>query len=81
MDVAGVARELRDAVVRVCHIGGCSVGLVGGNEERAEGECEDGRLSLVVAICVRREARRRRSSWELKVWISSVGSTVGGGAG
>ena len=51
----------RDAVVRVCQIGGASIGS--GADDAGFEEVEDGdKWSLVVAICVRSIARSLRRS-------------------
>lgn len=79
---AGVDTALREAVVRVCHIGGASMGGSGGaywcwcpceepdeddEDEVAEGE----RWSLVVAIWVRMCARSLRRSVGGYEWMSN----------
>lgn len=56
----GEVREVREAVVRVSHIGASSCGCGGAGAGAGAGGEEI--LSFVEAICVRREARRRRSS-------------------
>jgi hypothetical protein len=65
-----LARAVLDAVVSVCHIGGRAASFVGepgmldGCVVKAEGISLPVILSLVVAICVKRDASRRRRSWE-----------------
>jgi hypothetical protein len=63
-----VDSAVRDAVVRVRHIGGSSAADRGDREWEGTGSaCTEelglvASLSLVAAICVSNEARRRRSS-------------------